>query len=99
MDRETLLLLLANVVFIGVCCILGDADQALNHAQNNSKLFNSWKFWERVVGCFSSSSNSSTVNTQSLLTLMTLFEYQLTSRNQLFGNEAKAVAQLANLVM
>lgn len=30
---------------------------------------------------------------------MTFFEYQLTSRNQLFGNEAKAVAQLANLVM
>lgn len=60
MNQETLLL--DNVVFSGVCCILGDADQALNHAQNNSKLFNSWKFWERVVGSSPFSSNSSTVN-------------------------------------
>lgn len=101
MDQETLLL--AKVVFIGICYILGDADQALNHAQNNSKLFNSWKFWGRVVGSSSFSSNSSTVNAQSLLTLMTFFECQLTSRKQLFGNEddfnIASVAQLANLVM
>ncbi|TWU78329.1 hypothetical protein ED733_008520 [Metarhizium rileyi] len=75
-DQETLLL--ANILFIGICCTQDDLDQAMHHAHNNSKLFNSWKFWQHVHDSSASSPSSrGLMNADSLLTLMNFFDYQL----------------------
>lgn len=80
-DQETLLL--ANVLFIGLCCIQGDIDQAANHAHHNAKLFNLWKFWEHAEETSTCSpSTGFMLDQNSLNAVITFFEYQLANRLQ-----------------
>ena len=47
-DQE--MLLMASMLFTGICCLQGDMRQGLLHARSGLHLFNQWRFWERANG-------------------------------------------------
>lgn len=76
-EKETLLM--ASMLFAGICCLQGDPKQAVVHARTAIHLFYEWKFWEQIYdgkdtrkGCVLSGS--------SIVTLITYFESQFINR-------------------
>lgn len=68
-DKETVLL--ASVLFVGICCLQRNIKHAKLHIENAVELFYQWEFWQYE------DSPGAVVRPRSLLQLVTTFQYQL----------------------
>lgn len=71
-EKQTILL--ASVLFVGICCMHRNIEHAKLHIANAVELFYQWEFWkyEDLPG------TAAVVRPRSLVQLVVLFQYQLT---------------------
>ncbi|KAK2597412.1 hypothetical protein QQS21_005960 [Conoideocrella luteorostrata] len=73
-DQETLLM--ASLLFMGLCCVQGDTRQTIIHAQNTLALFYHWRFWKHLEEPRHIGQQACVLRGSSLVTLITYVEGQ-----------------------
>lgn len=73
-DKETMLL--ASMLFTGICCLQRNFSQAVLHIQNAVELFHQWQFW-KLAEQQGSRRSQAIMHPTALVQLVTSFQYQL----------------------
>lgn len=77
-DQETLLM--ASILFNGLCCLQGDVQQAIIHARNGLQLFYLWRYWEQTYQTDTRRRRMSLLSAESLVMLISFTESQFMNR-------------------